>query len=73
MSREAKIFEPNVWGVQETITHYEAFGWELLSINGKQIVMSRENYLYTFQILTSKPLNARLSSMQFVRTLISSL
>ena len=42
MSREAKIFEPNVLSVQETITHYEAFGWELLSINGKQIVMSRE-------------------------------
>ncbi len=42
MSRESKIFSPKVFGLQDTITHYEAFGWELLSINGQQITMSRE-------------------------------
>ena len=42
MSRESKILSPRVWGTQETISHYEAFGWELLSINGQQITMSRE-------------------------------
>lgn len=42
MSREAKVINAYEWGVQETIRHYEAFGWELLSINGTQITMSRE-------------------------------
>ena len=43
MSRESKIFSPNLWNTQDTITHYESFGWELLSVNGNQIVMSRES------------------------------
>ena len=42
MSRESKIFNPRIYVLQDTITHYEAFGWELLSINGNQITMSRE-------------------------------
>lgn len=42
MSKESRIFSPTVWGAQDTITHYESFGWELLSINGNQITMSRE-------------------------------
>lgn len=42
MSKESKIFTPKVWSTQETIAHYESFGWELISINGKQILMSRE-------------------------------
>ena len=49
MSRESKIMTAIEWETQETISHYEAFGWELLSINGKQITMSREtqNPVYT--------------------------
>ena len=43
MSKESKIFSPNLWSTQDTITHYESFGWELLSLNGNQIVMSRES------------------------------
>lgn len=42
MSRESKILEAGPWGVQATISHYESFGWELLSLNGEQITMSRE-------------------------------
>jgi hypothetical protein len=42
MSRESKILSPRIWGLQETISHYESFGWELLSVNGNQITMSRE-------------------------------
>ena len=42
MSKESRIFSPRLYSVQETITHYESFGWELLSINGNQIAMSRE-------------------------------
>jgi len=42
MSRESKILTPKIWGLQETISHYESFGWELLSVNGNQITMSRE-------------------------------
>lgn len=42
MSRESKIIESYDFGVQTTIKHYESFGWELLSINGNQITMSRE-------------------------------
>ena len=49
MSRESKILNAYDWGTQETIAHYEAFGWELLSLNGNQITMSREtqNPVYT--------------------------
>ena len=42
MSRESKILTASQWSVQDTISHYEAFGWELLSLNGSQITMSRE-------------------------------
>ncbi len=42
MSKESRIFSAQLWSAQETVTHYESFGWELLSINGSQIVMSRE-------------------------------
>ena len=43
MSKESKIFSAQLWSAQETVTHYESFGWELLSLNGNQIVMSRES------------------------------
>ncbi len=42
MSRESHIFNVGPFGPQETISDYECFGWEVLSINGNQIVMSRE-------------------------------
>ena len=42
MSRESRLFKSTVLNTQDTISHYEAFGWELLSINGEQITMSRE-------------------------------
>ena len=42
MSKESKILQAGPWGAQSTITHYESFGWELVSLNGNQIVMSRE-------------------------------
>lgn len=50
MSREAKIvYSDNFFSTQEKINHYEGFGWELLSINGKQISLTREtqNPIYT--------------------------
>ena len=49
MSRESKIITALEFDTQKTISHYESFGWELLSINGKQITMSREtqNPVYT--------------------------
>ena len=42
MSKESKILQAGPWGAQNTISHYESFGWELASMNGNQIVMSRE-------------------------------
>lgn len=45
MSREAKIIDTSVLGVEKTINHYESFGWELLSLNGEKIVMSRETQI----------------------------
>ncbi len=42
MSRESKIINAQEFDTQATISHYESFGWELLSVNGKQITMSRE-------------------------------
>lgn len=42
MSRESRLINATLWSAQDTISHYEAFGWELLSINGNQIAMSRE-------------------------------
>ena len=49
MSRESKIINGSQWGAEKTIYHYESFGWELLSLNGTQITMSREtqNPVYT--------------------------
>ena len=43
MSRESKIIQTKSWEKpQDVVSHYEAFGWELLSLNGNQITMSRE-------------------------------
>ena len=43
MSRESRIFTSNAYQNPQTlISHYESFGWELLSINGNQVTMSRE-------------------------------
>lgn len=42
MSRQSIIIYPSAFNTQDTISHYESFGWELLSINGNQITMSRE-------------------------------
>ena len=42
MSRESKILNARVHNAEKTIQHYESFGWELLSLNGSQITMSRE-------------------------------
>ena len=42
MSRESIIMKEGPWGAQQTISHYESFGWELMSLNGEQIAMSRE-------------------------------
>ena len=49
MSRESKIIRTSIYDAEKTIYHYESFGWELLSINGEQITMSREtqNPVYT--------------------------
>lgn len=49
MSRESHIFDAGLFGAQRTVNDYECFGWEVLSINGNQIVMSREtqNPVYT--------------------------
>lgn len=49
MSRESKILQAGVWSAEKTVYHYESFGWELLSLNGNQITMSREtqNPVYT--------------------------
>ena len=42
MSRESKILKSGAFGAEKTIYHYESFGWELLSLNGDTITMSRE-------------------------------
>ena len=43
MSRESRIFQATHFQKpQDVISHYEAFGWELLSVNGNQLTMSRE-------------------------------
>ena len=42
MSRESKIMSAVRVNTQTLVSHYEAFGWELLSINGNQVAMSRE-------------------------------
>jgi hypothetical protein len=42
MSKESKILQAGPWGAQSTISHYECFGWELVSMNGNQIIMARE-------------------------------
>ncbi len=49
MSREAKILRPGEMGLEKTVHHYESFGWELLSLNGDTIALSRDtqNPVYT--------------------------
>ena len=42
MSRESKIFTESKANINKRIKEYEAFGWELLSINGTDVSMSRE-------------------------------
>jgi hypothetical protein len=42
MSRESKIFTESKANVSKRVKEYEAFGWELLSINGFDVSMSRE-------------------------------
>ncbi len=42
MSRESKIIKASQYSVEKTVQIYESFGWELLSLNGNQITMSRE-------------------------------
>ena len=51
MSRESKIITANQFDAEKTIYHYESFGWELLSINGNQITMSRETQNPVYQDL----------------------
>lgn len=45
MSRESKIIKVGTIGAEKTIYHYESFGWELLSLNGDTISMSRETQI----------------------------
>lgn len=42
MSRESKIFTETKLGIGNRVKEYESFGWELLSINGTDVSMSRE-------------------------------
>ena len=43
MSRESRIIQVEAFqNSQDVISKYESFGWELLSINGSQLTMSRE-------------------------------
>ena len=51
MSRESKIITASEFNAEKTIYHYESFGWELLSINGNQITMSRETQNPVYQDL----------------------
>lgn len=46
MSRESKLFTaPNKLQVSEQIKDYESFGWELLSVNGNDVSMSRNTQI----------------------------
>ena len=56
MSRESRIIKPGMWGVEKTIYHYESFGWELLSLNGDRIVMSRETQGPVYDIMVRNEL-----------------
>jgi hypothetical protein len=42
MSRESKIFSESKALINKRVKEYEAFGWELLSINGQDVSLSRE-------------------------------
>jgi hypothetical protein len=42
MSRESKLFTEEKFNIGKRIKEYESFGWELLSINGNDVSMSRE-------------------------------
>ena len=51
MSREAKIIKPGAWDIEQTINHYESFGWELLSIDNGSVVMSRDTQIPVYDAL----------------------
>ena len=69
MSRESKIIVAQEFDTQVTISHYESFGWELLSINGKQITMSREtqNPVYTDLVKHQSTYEELLSKVRALR------
>ena len=54
MSREAKILETPIWDTQTTVRYYECFGWELLTLNGKQIALTRETQDSVYPALVEK-------------------
>ena len=56
MSRQSIIVKPSLFNTQDTISHYESFGWELLGINGDSLTMSRE---------TQNPHYSELVKLQF--------
>ena len=68
MSRESRIFKATVYSTQKTIEHYESFGWELLSIDNKQIVMSREtqNPIYGDLVKAQANYEAKLQEYQAI-------
>ncbi len=57
MSRESKIITAGVHNVEKTIQIYESFGWELLSINGSQIAMTRESQIPVYADLVKHQAN----------------
>ena len=69
MSRESKIINGSQWGAEKTIYHYESFGWELLSLNGTQITMSREtqNPVYTDLVKYQAKYEAKIAEYNAVR------
>ena len=68
MSRESRIFKATIYDTQKTIEHYESFGWELLSIDNKQIVMSREtqNPIYSDLVKAQANYEAKLKEYQAI-------
>ncbi len=64
MSRESKIFSEPKALINKRVREYESFGWELLSINGTDVSMSRETqnkvyvelvkYEYEYEALREK-------------------
>ena len=68
MSRESRIFKATIYDTQKTIEHYESFGWELLSIDNKQIVMSREtqNPIYSDLVKAQANYEAKMKEYQAI-------